>query len=173
MQTTENVWIFYDLKFSDQSHTPFWEVCLSQPHLKDSILNLVKWTEHRRDQTRWSNGLSWVLTLTIYQVLLLYFKLRNRSDYHVNIMCLFSLRVVKSKKSGYFKIIASYSSIIIFMSLYRQESLFSRKLWLYVCMCMYLYLWISSQKKTKAKMKHNLKKKKLSGKIFLTFYRVL
>lgn len=143
---------------------------MSQPHLKDSILNLVKWTEHRRDQTRWSNGLSWVLTLTIYQVLLLYFKLRNRSDYHVNIMCLFSLRVVKSKKSGYFKIIASYSSIIIFMSLYRQESLFS---WKCVIVCVHVYVFVSMDFFTEKKQNQNetqfKKEKSFQGKYFWLF----
>lgn len=139
---TENVWIFHDLQFSDQSHTPFWEVRVSQPHLKDSILNLVvKWAEHCRDQTRWSNGLSWGLALTIYEVLLQYFKLGNRSDYHVNIMCLFSLKVVKIKETVYFKIIfASYSSVIIFISLYRQDSFFSCK---YVIACVHVYMFAS------------------------------
>lgn len=159
---TKKVWIFHDLKFPDQSHTSFWEVCLSQPHLKDSILNLVvKWTVHCRDQTKWSNGLSWVLTLTIHEVLPLYFKLGNRSDYHVNVVCLFTLRVVRSKKTVYFKIIfALYSSIIIFMSLYRQESLFS---WKYVIVCVHVCIFVSMDfftEKNQPNMKHNLKRKR-------------
>lgn len=153
---TENVWIFHDSKLSDQSHTPFWEVCLSQPHLKDSTLNLVvKWSEHCRSQTRWSNGLSWVLTLTICQMLLLYFKLGNRSEYQ------FTLRVVEKKKTVYFKIIfASYSSIIILMSLYRQESYFS---WKSVIVHVHMYIFVSMDfftKNPKAKTKWNTIEKK-------------
>lgn len=37
----EKVCIFHNLKSSDQNYTPFWEVCLSQPQVRDSILKSV------------------------------------------------------------------------------------------------------------------------------------
>lgn len=98
----------------------------------------------------------------------LYFKLGNRSEYQ------FTLRVVEKKKTVYFKIIfASYSSIIILMSLYRQESYFS---WKSVIVHVHMYIFVSMDfftKIQKPKQNETQLKKNLSGKIFLTFYRVL
>jgi len=67
------------------------------------------------------------MTLTTHQALPLYFKLGNRPEHYVNIMCLFILRVIKGGKPVDFKItFASCSLIIIFlMFLGTQESFFS------------------------------------------------